>query len=246
MRILMIDIGGSTVKLKLSGRDEMEKFASGRRLTPNRFLANVRTLSRGWEFDAVSVGFPGVIISGRIAREPMNLGAGWTDFHFGKAFACPVRLINDAALQALATYDSGRLLFLTLGTSLGSTLIADDVIIPLELGGLRLTKRRSIAALVGKTGLRRLGRKKWESAVWESVDLLRNAFHPDKVRIGGGNAELLKNLPPDCAVRTNRHAIRGALRLWPGLADFHAEPEGSVWKIVRPPTQNPVSATRPF
>ncbi len=234
MKILMIDIGGTNVKVKLTGEADPRKFRSGNTLTPERFVKGVRRITQGWEYDGISVGYPGVIVDGRIAREGFNLGEGWRGFHFGKEFGCPVKLINDAALQALANYNSGRMLFLTLGTSLGSTLVADDIVVPLELGGLRLTKREAMGARVGRDGLARLGRKAWEKSVWESVDLLRSAFCPTKIRLGGGNAQLLRNIPEDCAIRTNRHALRGALRLWPGIADFHAEPDGSIWRIVRP------------
>lgn len=230
----MIDIGGTSVKLKLAGVDERRKFRSGPRLTPARFVSQVERYTAGWEYDGISVGYPGVVVNGRIEREAHNLGDGWLGFHFGKEFRCPVKLINDAALQALANYDSGRMLFLTLGTSLGSTLVVEDMVVPLELGGLRLTKTEPMFARVGRDGLQRLGRKRWERAVWESVDLLRQAFFPDRIILGGGNAKELRYIPEDCALRSNRHALRGALRLWPGLADFHAEPAGSAWRIVRP------------
>lgn len=234
MKILMVDIGGTNVKVKLVGEDETRKFASGKDLTPEAFLEGMSVATKGWEFDAISIGYPGVIAGGKILRPGLNLGPGWLGFQFGKAFQCPVQVINDCALQAIANYDSGRFLFLSLGTGLGSTLVADDNVIPLELGGLQIGRHdEPVWELIGRDGLERLGRKKWERAVWETVDLLRAAFFPTKIGLGGGNAKELKFIPEDCIIRTNRHAIRGALRLWPGQSEFYAEPVDTTWRLVR-------------
>lgn len=234
MKILMVDIGGTNVKVKLVGQDVTRKFRSGTGLTPEKFLAGMSRSTRGWHYDVISIGYPGVVAGGKIFRPGLNLGPGWLGFQFGKVFQCPVQVINDCALQALANYESGRFLFLSLGTGLGSTLVADDNIIPLELGGLQIGHRKQpIWQLIGRDGLARLGRKRWERAVWEAVDLLRDAFFPSKIGLGGGNAKLLKFIPEDCLIRTNKHAVRGALRLWPGQSEFYAEPVDTTWRVVR-------------
>ena len=233
MNILMLDVGGTSVKMMVSGDRRSRKFSSGRRLTGAQMVERVKAHGQGWEFDAVSGGFPGIVRDGRIANDPLNLGGGWTDFDFEGAFGRPVRVINDAAMQALAHYEEGRVLFLGLGTSVGCTLVADDTVIPMEAGAQRLSSRHTFADRLSRVALETYGRKRWEKHVWEAVALLRDMFFPDRVMLGGGNAKRLEEMPPGCRLRDNKHALRGALRLWPGQDHLHAEPHGTTWRIER-------------
>lgn len=228
-KVLVIDIGGSKVKLMVSDVTEVRKFPSGPKLTPQAMVKQVKATARGWKYDVISLGFPGPVLHGHPAEEPGNLGPGWVDFDYEKAFGKPVKIINDAALQSLASYRGGRMLFLGLGTGVGSTLIVDDIVIPLELGELRYKQRTSIFHMLSKEGLARMGRKRWERAVHEIVAVLRNALRTDDIVIGGGSAELLRSLPEGTRRGDNRHAFAGGCRLWHQTRK--ARPQESTWTI---------------
>ena len=212
--VLVIDIGGSKIKLRKSNGPQTIKFKSGRRMTPDEMVAQVLSFTHDWEYDVISIGFPGPVVHGKPAVDPENLGPGWVDFDFAKALRKPVKLVNDASMQALGTYTTGRVLFLGLGTGLGSTLILDEVVVPLELGELRFSNNSTLGELVGKPGLRKLGRRKWEEVVQIMIKNLRTAFVADSVIVGGGNASKLKRLPKNVRRGSNHYAFRGGIRLW--------------------------------
>ena len=214
MKILVIDVGGSHIKLRLQGQDEVRKCPSGLTLTPQRMIDQVRELAADWKYDHVTIGYPGPVIDGVIQKEPVNLGFGWMGFGFEKAFQKPVKIINDAAMQALGSYEGGRMLFLGLGTGLGTALAYNDFLLPMELGHLPYKKGLSFEEHVGTAGLKRLGRRKWERLVFEVVAILRSAFLPDYVVLGGGNVKKLEELPPGCRMGDNSNAFLGGLRLW--------------------------------
>jgi len=213
VKILVIDIGGTNVKMLASGQREPRKFPSGPTLTPREMAAGVKQAVQGWTYDAVSIGYPGPVRDGRPASEPHNLGKGWVAFNYRAAFGLPVKIINDAAMQALGSYEGGRMLFLGLGTGLGSTLIADGVVMPMELGHLPY-KKGTFEDYVGIRGLQKRGKKKWRTAVTDVVARLVAALEPDSVVLGGGNVKKLKALPPLCRAGVNANAFRGGLRLW--------------------------------
>jgi polyphosphate glucokinase len=177
-------------------------------------LEGVHQLAAGWDFDRVTIGYPGPVVQGRILLEPINLGKGWLGFDFAAAFGLPVRIINDAAMQALGSYEGGRMLFLGLGTGLGSAMVLDRVLAPLELGHLPYKKGKSYEEYVGLAGLKRMGRRKWQATVFDVVDRLRRAFLVDYVVLGGGNVKKMEELPPGCRLGDNSHAFAGGLRLW--------------------------------
>jgi polyphosphate glucokinase len=220
MNILVIDVGGTGIKLKVSGREDMLKLPSGPDFTPPQLLQRVREATAGWSFDVISMGYPGPVVNGRILRDPVNLGQGWVGFDFPAAFGRPLKIINDAAMQALGSYEGGRMLFLGLGTGLGTTLILDGTIAPMELGHLPYKKGRTFEDYVGHAGLKRLGRRKWQRAVFDVVARLRAAFFPDYVVLGGGNVKKLDELPEGCRHGENTNAFLGGLRLW--QQDKHA------------------------
>jgi len=220
MRILCLDVGGTHVKLLVSGRRAARKFDSGPSMTPAVLVAQVRALTADWPYDAVSIGYPGLVVHGRIVAEPRNLGAGWTRFEFAGAFGCPVKIINDAAMQALGSYQGGRMLFLGLGTGLGSAMIVDGALEPMELVHLPYKKGRTYEDYVGAGGLKRLGATRWRRHVWDVVALLRAALEPDYVVVGGGNAKRLGALPRGVRPGKNANAFIGGLRLW--RQDRHA------------------------
>ncbi len=213
-KVLSIDIGGSKVKVLVSGQTEPRKMASGNRLTPATMVESVLALVAEWKFDGVSIGYPGLVGSQGPRAEPGNLGPGWVGFDFAAAFGRPVRIINDAAMQALGSYEGGRMLFLGLGTGLGSSLIADRVIVPLELGRLGGKDGKSLGETLGRKGLERLGKSAWREAVRETATSLMAAFVADYIVIGGGNAKLVKDLPPGARLGHNLTAFRGGFRLW--------------------------------
>jgi polyphosphate glucokinase len=214
MNVLVIDVGGTNVKFLLSGQTRARKFRSGPELTAKQMVAGVREAAKGWRYEAVSIGYPGPVSRGLLVAEPKNLGVGWMGFDFEKAFGCPVALINDAAMQALGSYEGGRMLFLGLGTGLGSTLIADKVVIPMELAHLPYKKGRTFEDYVGGRGLDRLGKAKWRRAVEDVVARLKAALVADYVVLGGGNAKKLKTLPAGTRLGDNDHAFIGGQRLW--------------------------------
>jgi polyphosphate glucokinase len=213
-RILAIDIGGSHVKMRVFGRRELRQFESGPDLTPRRMVAQVHALVGNWIYDAVSIGYPGVVLHGKVVAEPHNLGPGWVGFDFHKAFGRPTRLLNDAAMQAVGSYEGGRMLFLGLGTGLGSAMIVDGVVAPMELAHLPYKKGRTYEAYVGARGLKRLGLKKWSRTVNEVVTQLSTLLEADYVVIGGGNARKLKRLPKNARLGSNDFAFLGGFRVW--------------------------------
>ncbi|SRR5260221_953343 len=232
MKILMIDVGGTNVKLMASGHEGRRKVPSGPDLTGGRMVKEVRAATEDWEYEAITLGFPGLVADGKITREPLNLGGGWMKMHFRKAFGKPVRIINDAAMQALASYQGGRMLFLGFGTSIGATVIVDDVIIPLEIGMLRLKKGDKFMDRLTREALLKYGEKRWLRAADEAIEIMRDVFKPDDILLGGGNAKQIEPLPKGCRRRDNQAAFTGAERLWPG-ADMLAEPYGTSWRIKR-------------
>jgi len=213
-RVLAIDVGGSHVKMRVFGRRELRQFESGPKLNPRQMAARVHELTGDWAYDAVSIGYPGIVLHGKIAAEPHNLGSGWVGFNFHKAFGRPTHVMNDAAMQAVGSYEGGRMLFLGLGTGLGSALIVDGVVAPMELAHLRYKKERTYEEWVGEHGLKKLGIKKWSRIVGEVVAELSTALEPDYVVIGGGNARKLKRLPRNARLGSNDFAFLGGFRLW--------------------------------
>jgi polyphosphate glucokinase len=214
MKILVLDVGGTHVKMLASGRKSPVKMKSGPTLTPRRMVSAVKRLTEGWAYEAVAIGYPGAVVHGRPVHEPYNLGPGWVGFDFKRAFGKPVRVINDAAMQALGSYRGGRMLFLGLGTGLGSALVIDGVVEPTELAHLPYKKGRTYEDYVGLRGLERLGKKKWRRAVADVTSRLRYALQVEDVVLGGGNAKLLKELPPDARLGSNANAFAGGFRLW--------------------------------
>ena len=213
MKILVVDIGGTHVKLLATGQAAPRKFISGPSLTPRTMLAGVRKHTQSWKYDVVSIGYPGPVRHGRPAVEPNNLARGWVGFDYKAAFGRPVKIVNDAAMQALGSYQGGRMLFLGLGTGLGSALIVEGIVHPLELGQLPY-KKGTFEDYVGLRGLERRGKKKWRRDVADVVARLVAAVQPDSVVLGGGNVKKLKALPPGCRIGLNANAFRGGFRLW--------------------------------
>ncbi len=215
MNVLVIDVGGSHVKLLATGQSEVLKIPSGPDLTPQRFVSDVLAATKDWSYDVVSVGLPGPIVDGKPIRDPVNLGQGWIGFDMTAALGRPVQLVNDAAMQALGSYEDGRMLFLGLGTGLGTTLVFDrKTVVPLEAGHLPYRKGHTFEDYIGQRGLDRFGRKKWRRFVADVATRLRLAFVADYVVLGGGNSRLLKKLPPDARLGKNENAFRGGFRLW--------------------------------
>jgi polyphosphate glucokinase len=213
MNVLAVDIGGTNVKILATGQDTPRKFPSGPKMTPRQMVAGVKKLAGTWKYDAVSLGYPGPVLKGSVALEPHNLGPGWVGFDFEAAFGRPVKLINDAAMQALGSYKGGTLLFLGLGTGLGSALVVEGVVVPMELGHLSYRKA-TFEDYVGVRGLETLGKKKWQEQVELGVARMIAAFHPDDVVLGGGNARKLKELPEGCRAGDNANAFLGGFRMW--------------------------------
>lgn len=214
MRILVIDVGGTNVKVVATGHKQPVKIPSGLGMTARKMTEAVRKVSAGWKYDAVTIGYPGRVLHGKIVGAPHNLGPGWLGFNFKKAFGRPVRIVNDAAMQALGSYKGKRMLFLGLGTGLGSALVIDGVLEPMELAHLPYKKNRTYEDYIGLAGLKRLGKKRWRGHVNEVVKLLKAALEADYVILGGGNARLLKKLPPGTQLGDNANAFRGGFRLW--------------------------------
>lgn len=213
-KILALDIGGSHVKCLASDKKSPRAFKSGPRLTPQRTVKKVLKITKGWRFDVVSVGFPGVICEGQIVRAPCHLGEGWVGFDWSAALACPVKIINDAAMQALGDYDGGKMLFLGLGTGLGSALIVEGVIVPLELAHLPRAHGHDYEHDLGNAARQRLGNRKWRRRVTDAVEDFRAALLPDTIVVGGGNAAHLRRLPPRTRRSDNHAAFVGGFRLW--------------------------------
>jgi polyphosphate glucokinase len=212
-RVLVIDVGGTSVKILASGQSEIRSFLSGRALTPLRMVSEVKKLAADWTYDVVSIGYPGPVLQGRPTAEPINLGHSWVGFDFAAAFGRPVKVVNDAALQAMGSYQGGKMLFLGLGTGLGSALITDGEVEPMELGHLPY-KKGTYESYVGRAGLERDGKKKWRRRVADVLERLTAALQPDETVIGGGNVKKLHALPPRCRAGHNANAFRGGFRLW--------------------------------
>jgi polyphosphate glucokinase len=212
--ILVIDVGGTHVKFRIGAHGAVREFASGSRMTPRRMVRQICKLLEAQRYDAVSMGYPGLVYHGRIAAEPHNLGDGWIDCDFADAFGRPVRVVNDAAMQAIGSYQGGRMLFLGLGTGLGATLIIDGVVEPTEVGHMPYKHGRTFEEYVGERGRERLGNRRWRKAVREVIRDLNAAFEADYIVLGGGNARRLKKLPPGVRFGSNEHAFIGGLRLW--------------------------------
>jgi predicted NBD/HSP70 family sugar kinase len=212
-KILVIDIGGTHVKLMIS-RGMKRKFKSGPRMTPRKMVSEIETAINGWKYDAISMGFPSPVRESRIMSEPKHLGKGWVRFDFGKAFGKPVRIINDAAMQALGSYRGGRMLFLGLGTGLGSALVWDNYVLSLELGDLPYRNGSIIEDYLGKPGLERLGEKDWQRDVAHALVQLKKSLIADYVVLGGGNAKRVDELPKGVERGHNRNAFLGGTRLW--------------------------------
>jgi len=215
-KILVIDVGGTHVKVLATGRRKPLEIPSGPKMTAKQMVRDVREGTTGWRYSVVSIGYPGPVLHGKPVSEPANLGGGWVGFDYAKAFGHPVRLINDAAMQALGSYKGGRMLFLGLGTGLGSALIVDGVLEPMELAHLPYKKGKTYEDLVGEAALRRFGKKKWRGYVTDVVTRLQAALEADEVVVGGGNAKLLRSLPKGVRLGSNANAFIGGYRLWKG------------------------------
>jgi polyphosphate glucokinase len=213
MKILVIDVGGTNIKMLATGQKDVRKFPSGPKLTAQQMVDGVIKATADWDYDVVTIGYPGPVVNGKLVLEPHNLGPGWVDFDFAGKFGKPVRLINDAAMQALGAYRGGKMLFIGLGTGMGSAMVFDGVVAPLELAHLPY-KKHTFEDYVGLRGLERLGKKRWHKAVEDVVDRLEAALVADSVVIGGGNARKLKRLPPGARLGDNRDAFEGGFRLW--------------------------------
>ena len=211
--VLVVDVGGTSVKILATGQNERRSFPSGPTLTPKRMVSGVKKLAAGWMYDVVSIGYPGPVLRARPVAEPHNLGRGWVGFDFAAAFGRPVKVVNDAAMQALGSYKGGKMLFLGLGTGLGSTMIVEGIVEPMELGHLPY-KKGTYEDYVGRAGLERHGKKKWRRHVADVVARFIAALEPDDTVIGGGNVGKLEALPPHSRAGDNSNAFRGGFRLW--------------------------------
>lgn len=227
MNVLAVDVGGTHVKILATGQTEPRKFASGPGLTPSKMVTGVKNLAGDWTYEVVSLGYPGPVLRNRPVADPHNMAPGWLGFNFEKAFGCPVKVTNDAAMQALGSYKGGKMLFLGLGTGLGSTMIVNGIVEPMELSHLPY-KKATYEDYVGQRGLERAGRKKWRRQVAEVVARLVAALEPEDVVIGGGNVKILKELPPGCRAGDNTNAFLGGFRLWDQpIALSHAKADAS-------------------
>jgi predicted NBD/HSP70 family sugar kinase len=245
MHILVIDIGGTNVKIWKTDEFDKVKVPSGKELTPKRLVEDIEKVTSDtgeWKFDRVSIGYPGDVLNGHPAKEPWNLGNGWVDFDFAEAFGCPVKIMNDACMQALGSYEGGRMLYIGLGTSMGTTFIIDNKIVPLALGHLRLRRGRSFEHALCRAALKRDGVRAWRKAVTETVVTLKAAFQAEYVVIGGGNSKKLKELPPGSRRGGNHNAYFGGLRMWDDAAlkegkagDQAGKPEALVESDVSGP-----------
>jgi polyphosphate glucokinase len=218
MKVLVLDVGGTHVKALATGQKEPRQFDSGPKMTPRQMVSKVRRLVADWDYDAITIGYPGAVSQNRPVADPWNLGKGWVGFNFSAAFGRPVKLINDAAMQALGSYDRGKMLFLGLGTGLGSAVIVDRIVEPMELGHLPY-KKATFEDYVGARAVEKYGKKKWRRYVADVVERLTNALEPEYVVLGGGNVHRLKKLPPGCRAGENSNAFLGGFRLWEKAED---------------------------
>ena len=233
-RVLAIDIGGSHVKARVYGRRELREFESGPDLTARQMVAKIQALTGDWTYEAVSIGYPGIVLHGKVMAEPHNLGRGWVGFDFRKAFGRPTIVLNDAAMQAVGSYEGGRMLFLGLGTGLGSAMIVDGIVAPMELAHLPYKKGRTFEDYVGAAGLKRLGGRKWRRAVNDVVAQLSSLLEADYVVLGGGNARKLKRLPKNARLGSNDFAFLGGFRVWHHAAPSRAPAKGRRRSITLP------------
>jgi polyphosphate glucokinase len=213
-RVLVIDVGGTHIKLLATGQKEPRKIPSGPAMTASKMVRLVKKAARNWKFDCVSMGYPGPVINGHALREPHNLGRGWMGFNFRKAFGCPVKVVNDAAMQALGSYKGGRMLFLGLGTGLGSAMIVDGILQPMELAHLAYKNGKTYEDYLGLRGLERAGKKKWRQRVAKIARKLMTALEADEVVLGGGNSKKLKRITPGMRLGSNENAFLGGFRMW--------------------------------
>ena len=213
---LVIDVGGTNVKILATGIEERIKIPSGPEMTAEEMVRSVKKEAEGWGYERVSIAYPGPVVDGKIVAEPHNLAAGWLGFDFAEAFGCPVRILNDAAMQALGSYKGGTMLFLGLGTGLGAALIKEGIVVPLEIAHLPYKKGRSYEEYWGKAGYERMGEEKWQKHVKKIIALLRDAFVASEVVLGGGNADLIDDLPEYVRLGSNANAFTGGFRVWEG------------------------------
>ncbi len=229
MNVLVVDIGGTHVKVLATGQAAKRELVSSPTMTPQRMVSAVRKLVADWEYDIISIGYPGPVLQNRPISEPWNLGKGWVGFNFEAAFKRPVRVVNDAAMQALGSYKHGKMLFLGLGTGLGSAVVIAGIVEPMELGHLPY-KKATFEDYVGVRGLEKFGKKKWRHYVEDVVERLIAALEPEDVVLGGGNVHKLKKLPPGCRAGDNANAFRGGFRLWE-KARSSTRPEITLWQV---------------
>ncbi|MFO0698273.1 MAG: ROK family protein [Nitrospira sp.] len=213
-KVLVVDVGGTNIKILATGQRKPRKIPSGPSMTAKAMVKAVQQLADDWSYETISLGFPGAVRNGNPVAEPRNLGNGWVKFNFEKAFGKPVKVINDAAMQALGSYEGGRMLFLGLGTGLGSALVIDGVLVPMELAHLPYSNGRTYEHYVGLRGLKRFGKKQWRRQVAEVTQALRRALQVEYVVLGGGNAKKLKKLPDGARLGDNKNAFLGGFRIW--------------------------------
>ncbi len=234
MDVLVVDIGGSHVKMLATGQHEPRQLDSGENLTPHELVDRVRAATTDWQHEVVSIGYPGAVDANGPRAEPGNLGAGWVRFDFSKAFDKPVRILNDAAMQALGGYDGGRMLFLGLGTGLGSALVTEHVVVPLELGCLPYDTNETLFDRLGTAGLEKHGHETWLAAVTQVTTMLREAFAADYILLGGGNASRVVPIPRGARCGGGKEdAFRGGFRLWEEIVEPHDRRSSSAWRVVR-------------
>ena len=233
MNILVIDVGGSHIKMLATGETEPRKFDSDASMTPERLVTEVQAITSDWAFDVITIGLPGAVGAHGPRLEPGKLGTGWVGFPFEAAFGRPVRVVNDAVMQALGAYEGGRMLFLGLGTGVGSALISDHVAVYMDLGNLPWRGGRSLGERLGREGLEEVGEEEWQRAVTYAVDTLRHAFVADYVVLGGGNAKRIASLPHDTRIGDNHDAFLGGFRLWEEFVEPLDRSPGSAWRVLR-------------
>jgi len=233
MDILIVDVGGTQVKLFATNGSRSARFDSNPTLTPEQLMTQTHALTRDWNYEVVSIGIPGPVDRRGIRGEPGNLGEGWIAFDFEQAFDRPVRVVNDAVLQALGAYHGGRMLFLGLGTGLGSTLVSEHVVVPLELGCLPIEAGETMADVLGAEGRERLGQEPWLKKVHHVIGVLEDATSADYIVLGGGNARHVDPLPPDTQRGGNEDSFEGGVRLWEDVVEPHDRPSAKAWRVVR-------------
>ena len=232
VRVLVVDIGGTHVKMAVTGGTEPRRFKSGKHLVPDLLVREVKRRSADWQYDVITLGYPGAVTGEHPRAEPGNLGRGWVGFDFADAFDTPVRIVNDAALQALGSYDGGRMLFLGLGTGLGSAVVSEHVILAIELGCLPYTRRETLADRLGRAGRQRHGPGRWQRSIAQVVPTLKEAFGADYVTLGGGNAKHVNPLPEGATRGGNDDAFAGGFRLWQDLVMPHDRPAPAIWQVI--------------